>query len=67
MIEAVGVIASLIVISSFLFNDTKKIRIINTIGAALYVLYGILISSFSNVFLNSVLIAIQVYMLLKHK
>lgn len=67
MNEAVGVFASLVVISSFLPSDTKKIRIINTVGAALYVLYGALIGSFSVVFLNIVLIAIQVYMLLKHK
>lgn len=47
MYEIIGVIASVIVLISFVMNGEKKIRIINIIGALLFVIYGILINAFS--------------------
>lgn len=58
--EWVGIIASIVVVSSFLAKDEKNIRKINLIGAFLYIVYGLLISSFSNIFMNAILIAINV-------
>lgn len=52
MYEIIGVIASVIVLISFVMNAEKKIRIINIIGALLFVIYGILINAFSVWFLN---------------
>ena len=65
LIEILGIVASLFVISAFLFNDIKIIRILDGIGALLYVFYGVLIHSYANILLNVVLVAVQVYHLTK--
>ena len=67
MIELIGIIASLFVLVCFTFDDEKKIRIFDGVGALLYVVYGILIGSISNVFMNTVLVGIQIYKLYKLK
>ena len=63
MIEVLGIVASLFIICAFLFKDVKIIRILDTIGAILYVVYGVLIHSYANILLNTVLIIIQLYRL----
>lgn len=65
MIELIGITASVTILICFLMNDEKHIRIIDSIGALLFVIYGILINSFSVTFLNGILIIIQIYKLYK--
>lgn len=65
MIELIGIAASVTILICFLMNDEKHIRIIDSIGACLFVIYGLLINSFSVTFLNSILIIIQIYKLYK--
>ena len=65
MIEVLGIIASLFVISAFIFKNVTVIRILDGIGAILYIIYGILIHSYANILLNSVLVAVQIYHLYK--
>ncbi|MCR5171469.1 MAG: YgjV family protein [Treponema sp.] len=65
LIEILGIVASLFVISAFLFKDIKIIRILDGIGALLYVIYGVLIQSYANILLNVVLVLVQVYHLTK--
>lgn len=65
IVEMLGIIASLFVISAFLFKNVKIIRILDAVGAFLYVIYGILIHSYANILLNAVLIAVQIYHLYK--
>lgn len=67
MIEAIGLSASVFVLISFLFSKQKQIRIVNIIGAALFVIYGLLIGALSVWLLNGALIAIHIYYLLKFK
>ena len=67
MIEILGIVARLFIILAFLFKDVRIIRILDTVGALLYVIYGILIHSWSNIFLNTVLILIQIYRLIELK
>lgn len=43
-----------------MFNDEKRIRVFDLIGAVLFVAYGFLIGAYSNVVLNGILIVIQV-------
>ena len=50
--EVLGIVASVCVLISFMFKNQKKIRCINMIGCILFIVYGILIKSFSVVFLN---------------
>ena len=65
MYESIGVLASCIVLLSFVMNGERKIRIINIIGALLFVIYGLLINSFSVSFLNSALFFVHIYKLKK--
>ncbi len=65
--EVLGIIASLLVLVSFTFNNIKLIRVINIIGCILFVIYGLLINSFSVWFLNGALILVHIYYLSKNK
>lgn len=65
--EEIGTIASIVVLISFLCKSERKIRIINIIGALLFVVYGALNGSFSIWFLNGALILIHLYKLLKNE
>ena len=66
-VELIGVFGSIFVLLSFLMKDVKKIRIINIIGALLFVIYGIYINAFSTWFLNGALIIIHIYYLSRKK
>ena len=59
LLEVVGWIATLIVISSFLINDMLRLRTVNLIGAFCWLIYGILAVSSSIIFLNIVIVGIQ--------
>lgn len=61
MIEVLGIIASLCIILAFCFKNITVIRILDCVGAILYIVYGVLIHSFSNIILNSFLVMIQIY------
>ena len=65
--EIIGIAATLFVLASFLVNDLTKVRIINIAGAALFVVYGILIGAFSTWLLNGLLIAIHISYLVKKR
>ena len=65
--EAIGIIAMLFVLASFLFTNEKKIRQINIIGAVIFVVYGIIIGAHAVYLLNGALIFIHIYKLLKQK
>jgi hypothetical protein len=60
-LEIVGWIATFVVIGSFLINDILKLRSVNLIGATLWLVYGIIAGSFSIMFLNIVVMCIQVF------
>ena len=69
-LEIVGWIATFVVIGSFLINDMLRLRSVNLVGATLWLIYGIIAGSFSIMFLNIVVMCIQVFkirQLLKNK
>ena len=63
--ELIGILGTLCIISAFSLNGEFRIRVLDTVGAVLFVIYGICISSFSTILLNSLLVIIQVYKLRK--
>jgi len=63
--EIIGIIATLFVLLSFLFTAEKRIRQVNIIGAAIFIVYGILITAHSVYILNAALIIIHLYKLYK--
>lgn len=66
-IELVGIIAGIIVLGSFLLKEQKRIRIVNAIGSVVFVVYGILITSYATIFLNGVMVLVQIVYLLRMK
>lgn len=67
MYELIGVLASIIVLLSFVMNGESRIRVINIVGALLFVIYGLLINAFSVWFLNGTLLLVHIYKLIKLK
>lgn len=63
--EIIGILGTMFIIIAFILNGELKIRIFDLIGAILFVIYGITISSFSTILLNTILIIIQVYKIYK--
>lgn len=63
--EAIGLVATFLVLLSFIVNDIKLVRTINIGGAALFVAYGVMTGAFSTWLLNATLIIIHFYYLIK--
>lgn len=62
-LEVIGWIATTFVISSFLINDMLRLRAVNLIGALCWLVYGVIASAPSIIFLNVVIVGIQVFKL----
>jgi len=67
MYELIGLLAGIFVLISFLFKDVRTIRLFNIIGAAVFVIYGILINALSVWLLNGILIFVHLFYLTKLK
>lgn len=67
MVEIIGIIATLFILLAFSLNDKKLIRLVDSIGALLFVIYGILINSLSVWLLNICLIIINLYKIKKNR
>lgn len=65
--EILGIIASLFVLLSFIFSSEIKIRLVNIVGAFLFVVYGIFINAFSIWFLNLIFIGIHLIKLFRRR
>lgn len=63
--EAIGLVATLLVLASFLINDMRLVRTINMAGAAFFVAYGLLIGAFSTWLVNAILVFVHCYYLVK--
>lgn len=69
VIEIVGVIASILILISMCFNSSSYkgsllLRIFNLIGSIILTVYGSLIQAFSVVFLNGILVLVNIYYLI---
>lgn len=66
-IEIYGYISMVVVIISMLMKDMKWLRILNTISCMMCVVYGLLIGAYPIVLLNSIVICINVFRLIKEE
>ena len=65
--EWVGYLASLVLMISFLMKNINTLRIINSIGAILFVVYGImLVTSWPIIITNTFILGVNTYYLAKH-
>jgi len=62
-IELIGYAASLGVLVSFFMKNIRALRIVNSIGCALFVLYGILLPTIPVALTNGAIIGVNVYYL----
>lgn len=65
--EWIGIAGTLFIILAFTMNGERKIRIFDLIGALLFIIYGVMIRSFSTILLNVVLVVVQAYKLLRRR
>ena len=65
VVEVIGYVASSFVLISFLLKEIKWIRIVNIIGAVSFVIYGFLTKTYPTAFMNSALVLVHVYYLIK--
>lgn len=65
--EYIGYIASAIVLLSFLMRKMIYLRIVNTIGCAFFILYGILLGSIPVIITNVAIVIINIYYLTRTK
>lgn len=66
--EWIGYLASLVLIVSFMMKDVNKLRIVNSLGAVLFVIYGIMLQiSLPIIITNTFILGVNTYYLLKNK
>lgn len=65
--EWVGYLASGVLMVSFLMKNINTLRIINSFGAVLFVIYGIMLAtSWPIIITNTFILGINIYYLAKH-
>jgi len=65
--EWIGYAASLVLMISFLMKNINTLRIINSFGAILFILYGIMLAiSWPIIITNTFILGVNVYFLIKH-
>ncbi len=68
IIEGIGYFGSALVVVSMLMTSVKWLRIVNSIGSAIFAGYAIMIHSYPTAIMNIVLLVINIYNLVKlHK
>lgn len=64
--EWLGLVASTFVLVSFLMTNQIKTRMINMVGCIAFVIYGILLPSYSTAIMNGGVFIVHVVFLIKH-
>ena len=64
--EWLGIIASLIVLISFLTSNQIKTRIINMVGCVVFVVYGFMLPAYSTAFMNAAMLVVHIVFLTRH-
>ncbi|HQZ26410.1 MAG TPA: uroporphyrinogen decarboxylase [Flavobacterium sp.] len=67
MTEGVGYLASLVLMISFLMKNINTLRIINSTGCLLFVVYGFLLAtSWPIIISNAFILGVNIFYLTKH-
>ncbi|MCH5148831.1 MAG: YgjV family protein [Clostridiales bacterium] len=64
--EWLGLVASAIVLISFLTSNQIKTRIINMAGCIAFVIYGLLLPAYSTAIMNFALVVVHIVFLTRH-
>ena len=63
--EWLGIVASVFILISFLFTKQTITRLINMVGCIVFVIYGLLLPTYSTAFMNGALFIVHVVYLIK--
>lgn len=66
-IEIFGYISMIVVLVSMTMDNIKKLRIVNSIACAMFIIYGIALGATPIIVMNVLVIAINLYNLSKGK
>ena len=66
-IEFLGYMATFFVAASFLFKSIVYLRIVNSIGAIIFVIYSVIITAYPVALLNAFLVVVNIYQLWRLK
>jgi hypothetical protein len=66
-VEIFGYFAMIVVLISMLMTDIKKLRITNSVASLMFLIYGLFLSAYPIVVMNSLVIMINLYKLYKTK
>jgi uncharacterized protein with PQ loop repeat len=67
MIDLIGWIASLVVLSSMTFKTMWKLRLVNSIACVMWIFYGYLISNNPTIFVNFAILVTHIIWFNKNK
>ena len=67
MTDALGWVATAVVVGSFAIQDVRKLRIANTMGSLLWIAYGFLKQDNPVIFVNISIILMHTYWFIKNK
>ena len=65
VIELIGYLGSALVVVSMLMTSVVKLRVVNTVGSAIFMAYALIIGSYPTALMNLFLIGINVYQLFR--
>ena len=63
IIEMVGYLGSFLVLVSFLMVSVVKLRIVNTVGSLIFMIYALIIKSYPTAIMNFFLVLINLHFL----
>lgn len=63
--EVIGYLASFFVLLSFFNKDLRKLRLVNSLGCLLFVVYGVLLNSIPIIITNVAILLVNGYYLLQ--
>ena len=63
--EVIGYVGSAFVLASFLMASVVRLRVINSVGCIVSVIYGLLIHAYPTVIMNAALLLINIFFLLR--
>ena len=67
MIEALGYVATAVVVGSFAIQDVRRLRMANTIGSLLWIVYGFLKQDSPIIFVNISIALMHTYWFIKNR
>ncbi len=65
--EYVGYLASLLLMISFSLKNVKLLRLVNSVGCVVFVIYGIMLGAWPIVITNGFIATINIFYLIKDK